>query len=116
PAPHHRAARRPAVRPHIGTGVTMLIAFFVNDLEREYPNYTTTVLAHRAAARGHRVAYITPSDFVLGGDDVLRAHARFPPERKYKDRAAFFAARKDDKASKVEPIDMTEVDVLMLRN
>jgi glutathione synthase len=94
----------------------MLIAFFVNDIEREYPNYTTTVLAHRAAARGHRVCYITPSDFILGGDDVLRAHARFPPRRKYKNRADFFAALKDDKKSKVEPIDMTEVDVLMLRN
>ena len=27
----------------------MLIAFFVNDLEREHPGYTTTVLAHQAA-------------------------------------------------------------------
>ncbi len=94
----------------------MLIAFFVNDIEREYVNYTTTVLAHRATARGHRVCYITPADFALGGDDVLRAHARFPPQRKYRDRADFFAALKDDKRSKVEPIDMIEVDVLMLRN
>ena len=43
----------------------MMIGFFVNDLEREYANYTTTVLAHMAADRGHRVCYITPSDFVL---------------------------------------------------
>ena len=33
----------------------MRIGFFVNDIEREYANYTTTVLAHMAANRGHRV-------------------------------------------------------------
>ena len=64
----------------------MLIGFFVNDLEREYENYTTTVLAHQAASRGHRVCYITPSDFVLNPDDTLSVHGRFLPKRKYKDR------------------------------
>ena len=94
----------------------MLIAFFVNDIEREHLNYTTTLLAERAATRGHRVCYITPSDFVLGADDRLSAHGRFPPKRKYKGRADFFETIKDDQACKVERIDMTEVDVLMLRN
>ena len=64
----------------------MLIAFFVNDIEREYENYTTTVLAHQAMMRGHRVCYITPEDFVLNPDDTLFAHGRFLPKRKYKDR------------------------------
>ena len=76
----------------------MLIAFFVNDIEREYENYTTTVLAHRAMIRGHRVCYITPEDWVLNPDDSLSVHGRFLPERKYKDRSEFFkrlkAARK----------------------
>jgi glutathione synthase len=94
----------------------MMIAFFVNDIEREYVNYTTTLLAQRATTRGHRVCYITPSDFALGADDSLCAHARFPPKRKYADRADFFKALKDDEACKVERIDMTDVDVLMLRN
>ena len=94
----------------------MLIAFFVNDIEREHLNYTTTLLAQRSTARGHRVCYVTPSDFVLGADDRLSAHARFPPKRKYANRADFFEAIKDDEACKVERIDMTEVDVLMLRN
>ena len=94
----------------------MLIAFFVNDIEREYVNYTTTLLAQRAAARDHRVCYITPSDFVLSADDRLSAHARFLPKRKYKDRPEFFKTLKDDKACKIEVIDMAEVDVLMLRN
>ena len=55
----------------------MLIAFFVNDLDDEYPRYTTTVLAYEAARRGHEVCYITPGDFVLSPDDVMRVHARF---------------------------------------
>ena len=93
----------------------MLIAFFINDLEREHPGYTTTVLAHQAASRGHSVCYITPSDFILRPDDSLSAHARFLPKRKYKDRKDFFDTLKSTK-SKVEPVDMADVDVLMLRN
>jgi len=69
----------------------MLIAFFVNDMEREFPNYTTTVLAHAATLRGHRICYLTPSDFSLR-DEKLRVHARFAPRRKHKDHSAFFEA------------------------
>lgn len=93
----------------------MLIAFFINDLEREHAGYTTTVLAHQAAARGHRVCYLTPSDFVLRQDDSLSAHARFLPKRKYKDRQDLFDTLKSAD-SKIEPVDLAEVDVLMLRN
>lgn len=91
----------------------MLIAFFINDLEREHPGYTTTILAHQAAVRGHQVCYLTPSDFVLRPDDSLCAHARFMPKRKYKDAKEFFASLK---SAKVEPVDLSAVDVLMLRN
>jgi glutathione synthase len=94
----------------------MMIGFFVNDLEREYENYTTTVLAHQATSRGHRVCYITPSDFVLNPDDTLSVHGRFLPKRKYKDRTEFFKALKESKATSVERVDVTEIDVLMLRN
>ena len=93
----------------------MLIAFFINDLEREHAGYTTTVLAHQAVSRGHRVCYLTPSDFVLRQDDSLSAHARFLPKRKYKDRQDLFDTLKSAD-SKVAPVDMAEVDVLMLRN
>ena len=94
----------------------MLIAFFVNDIEREYANFTTTVLAHTAMTRGHRICYVTPSDFVLNTDDTLQVHGRFLPVKKYKDREEFFKTLKDDKACKKDRIDITEVDVLMLRN
>jgi len=91
------------------------IAFFVNDLEREYAGYTTTVLAHQAAMQGHEVCYLTPSDFVLRPDDSLCAHARILPKKKWKDRKEFFTALRSPKC-KVEPVDMANVDILMLRN
>ncbi|GAB1407773.1 hypothetical protein MASR1M8_16920 [Thermomonas brevis] len=78
----------------------MLIAFFVNDLADEYPRYTTTLLAHEAARRGHEVCYITPGDFVLSPDDVMRVHARFaeaPAPAKKPSRAA---AKKASKTAK----------------
>ncbi len=43
-------------------------------------------------------------------------HGRFLPKRKYKDRAEFFATLKDSQAVKIERVDVTEIDVLMLRN
>ncbi|MEO7564487.1 MAG: glutathione synthetase [Sphingomicrobium sp.] len=91
----------------------MRIAFFINDLEREYPGYATTVLAHQAASRGHEVCYLTPEDFVLNADDSLGAHARVMPKKKDQSRADFF---KTLCSAKVEAVDMAEVDVLMLRN
>ena len=94
----------------------MQIAFFVNDIEREHENFTTTTLAHRAISRGHRVCYITPEDFVLNPDDSLLAHGRFFPKRTYKTHTDFFEALKDDEACKIERVDMKDVDVLMLRN
>ena len=93
----------------------MRIAFFVNDIEREYAGYTTTVLAHQAAMRGHEVCYITPSDFVLTPDDCLHVHGRFLPKTKWKDREEMFAALKKV-GTKTRQLDMAEIDVLMLRN
>ena len=93
----------------------MLIAFFVNDMVREFPGYTTTVLAHEAALRGHSVCYVTPSDFLLTPDDQLHVHGRFMPKRKYKNREEFFAVL-EEVGEKTTQIDMAEIDVLMLRN
>ncbi|MEO6224644.1 MAG: glutathione synthetase [Sphingomicrobium sp.] len=93
----------------------MRLAFFVNDIEREFPGYTTTVLAHQAAMRGHEVCYVTPSDFVLTPDDGLHVHGRFLPKTKWKDREEMFAALKKI-GDKTRQVDMAEIDVLMLRN
>jgi glutathione synthase len=92
----------------------MLIAFFVNDMAKEHENYTTTVLAFAATQRGHRICYVTPSDFALR-DDSMSVHARFGPRKKLKDHAAFFEAMMAI-ADKTEAIDVTEIDCLMLRS
>ncbi len=93
----------------------MRIAFFVNDLEREFAGYTTTVLAQQAASRGHEVIYLTPQDFALRADDSLCVHALKVPKKKYKDRKEFFDTLKSEK-TKRETIGMEDVDVLMLRS
>ena len=94
----------------------MLIAFFVNDIEREYQNYTTTTLAHAACKRGYGVCYVTPSDFVLNSDDSLSVHGRFLPARKFKERSTFFRALKSNSECEIRKLDAREIDVLMLRS
>ena len=93
----------------------MLIAFFVNDMAKEFPNYTTTVLAHEAASRGHRVCYITPGDFVMRPDGSMQLHARVAPAKKAKTHAEFFNGMVEI-AEKREKLDLSEVDVLWLRS
>ena len=44
---------------------------------------------------------------------ALWVHGRFLPEKKYKDREDFFESMK---ATKVQKVDMAEIDVLMLRS
>ncbi len=93
----------------------MLIAFFVNDMAREFPNYTTTVLAHEAVQRGHRVCYITPGDFVMPPDDSMRLHARMAPAKKHKSHTEFFKGV-EAVGEKTTELAMTDVDVLWLRS
>ena len=93
----------------------MLIAFFVNDMAKEHARYTTTIMAYEAVKRGHRVCYVLPGDFMLSPDDTLKVHARFAPRKKQRTSLQFF---KDMQAAaeEVETIDITDVDVLMLRS
>ena len=96
----------------------MLIAFFVNTMQDESENYTTTLLAHEASRRGHDVCYITPEDFVFDVDDRMRAHARFVPSGKQPRRRTLARFFKDlqSVARETELVDMADIDVLMLRN
>lgn len=93
----------------------MRIAFFVNDVATEFPGYTTTVLAHQAAMRGHDVMYITPSDFIMESDDTLRAHVRKMPKKKWSSREEFFETLKTSKTTP-DAVDLGDVDVLWLRS
>jgi glutathione synthase len=95
----------------------MLIAFFVNAMEDEYLNYTTTVLAHEASRRDHEVCYVTPGDFVLGADDVMRVHARFVSAPKSKSRSlGKFFKDAQEACSQSRLIEIASIDVLMLRS
>lgn len=95
----------------------MLIAFFVNAMEDEYARYTTTVLAHEAARRGHDVCYVTPGDFVVSPDDRMRVHARFVPAATTRSRTLDrFFEDLQSVAAATRLVDITEIDVLMLRN
>lgn len=94
----------------------MLIAFFVNSIEDEYAGYTTTVLAHEAARRGHEVCYVTPGDFVLDPEDAMQVHARvIPAGTKNRTREAFFKDL-EEHGRKTRLIDIKDIDVLMLRS
>ncbi|MBJ3786840.1 glutathione synthetase [Devosia sediminis] len=92
----------------------MRIAFFVNAIEDETPNFTTTVLALAALNRGHDICYVTPSDFVLRPDDSLSVTGLVLPASNYKKPETLF---KDLQASKEKKtFDASEIDVLFLRN
>lgn len=93
----------------------MRIAFFVNSIAGESPNYTTTVLALTALNRGHDICYITPGDFVLRPDDSLMVRALTLPSASYKKAETLFKDLQGDKTS-VQTMDVSEIDVLMLRN
>lgn len=93
----------------------MRIAFFVNSIKGESPNYTTTTLALAALSRGHDVCYVTPDDFVLGSDDSLAIRGLELPASNYKKPETL---HKDlqSKAAQVRRFDVAEIDVLFLRN
>ena len=92
----------------------MIVAFFVNAMDAEHPHYTTTILANECVRRGHTVLYLTPGDFVIAPDNTMRVHGLFPPRRKYRTFKDFFEATQKD--SEKRTIDVSEIDVLMLRN
>jgi len=93
----------------------MRIAFFVNDLATEFPNYATTMLSWQARQRGHEVFYVTPDDWVLEADETLQAHVRAVPKGKSADHREFFKVLRSG-ASENMKVNMAEVDVLLLRN
>lgn len=93
----------------------MRIAFFVNSIETEGPNFATGLMAMAALNRGHEVVYLTPGDFTLRSDDSLTIHASVLPKAKYKKADAFHAALQD-KALERRTMDVEEIDALILRN
>jgi glutathione synthase len=93
----------------------MRIAFFVNSIEGETANYSTTHLALAALNRGHDICYLTPSDFVLRADDSLAVRALTLPSAKYKKAETLFKDLQG-RETVVQVMDVRDIDVLMLRN
>ncbi len=93
----------------------MRIAFFVNSIEDETPNFSTTALALAALGRGHDICYVTPADFVLRADDTLCVLGKVLPASSYKKTETLYKDLIGDKA-KVQMFDIGEIDVLFLRN
>ncbi|MCR6672926.1 glutathione synthetase [Devosia ginsengisoli] len=93
----------------------MRIAFLVNSIDGETANYSTTHLALAALTRGHDICYLTPGDFVLRPDDSLSVRALTLPASNYKKAETLFKDLQG-KETKVETLDVSEIDILLLRN
>lgn len=93
----------------------MNIAFFVNSMATEVAGYTTTLLAFQAHRRGHHVFYISVDDFSYDPDEHVRATARRPKRKSYKNHGSFLADLQE-KDAPTEELNVDRLDVLMLRN
>jgi glutathione synthase len=91
------------------------IAFLVNRIETEEVGYTTTRLAYAAHRRGHEVWYFGCGDFIYDPQERIAAVATSPPAKKFKDTRAFLTALRGEDGTR-ERIDLSDLDVLMLRN
>jgi glutathione synthase len=91
----------------------MKIAFFVNDLETELDNYTTTRLALAAHARGHEVWYAGAEDLTTLPDSSLTARAAPLPQKKFRSLKSLLAAAQE---AERETLELEELDVFWLRS
>lgn len=92
----------------------MRIGFFVNSIEGETPNFTTTGLALAAVMRGHDVCYLTPEDFVLRPDDSLCVQSRALPSKRFRKAESLHLALQNE--TTVDVMSVTDLDVVFLRN
>lgn len=105
---------RSANRGRQGNGAPIRIGFFVNGVETELKQYTTTLLAHAALTRGHEAWYIGAEDFSLDPDGRVFARACTPPAAEYESSDDFFRALQEEGERERVPVDA--LDVLLLRS
>lgn len=95
----------------------MKIGFLVNDVATERSVYTTTRLALSARQKGHEVWLVSVADVVCEADGSMSATAFGPKDKQYKSLERFLAdvqGGDDDGAG--QPVDLCELDVVLLRN
>jgi len=91
----------------------MKIAFIINDIKTEKPNFTTIFLAFTAYKRGHQIFVLSVGDLGYSAVGHMVAQARTVSDQNYKSNETFFRA-----LEKSEPVKISsgDLDVLYLRN
>lgn len=92
----------------------MKIAFFVNEVSTEIPEYTTTRLAIAAARGGHEVWYVGAGDIEHTSDGSVAAHGYPAVHESGDDLESFLEAVKNPDGCKRIQVD--GFDAVMLRN
>ena len=92
----------------------MRIAFVVNGVATEHPEYTTTRLALAAARRGHDTWLVGVDDFSHQRDGSVAARAWAAKGKKHKTPAEYLESVQADERE--EPISVDDLDVLVMRN
>jgi len=93
----------------------MKIGFIVNDVGTEQAGYTTTHLAMAASRMGHDAWYISISDLCYGPGEHIHATARQVRDTNHRLSQAYLHDLQSRDAV-CEFVDVSELDVLMLRN
>ncbi len=93
----------------------MRIGFVVNDVQKEEGKFTTMRLATAALNRGHEVWVFGVGDLAYDPCGTIRGRATSVPKSKYASAETFTADLQGKKAVK-RRVDVSELDVLMLRN
>ncbi len=94
----------------------MQIAMVVNNIDTEWPGYTTTALARAATNLGHTVWYLSVGDFTYDGDELVHANARAVPDgHHFRTNQAYLKALRGGDAVRAY-ITLDQLDAVMLRN
>ncbi|HSJ34995.1 MAG TPA: glutathione synthetase [Acidimicrobiia bacterium] len=93
----------------------MKLGFVVNDVATEHPQYTTTRLAMAANNREHEVWLIGVADLAHDPGGSVIGHARGPAAKSYRSLSSFLEDIQGSQG-RSERIEVSDLDVLMLRN
>ena len=93
----------------------MRIGFVINGITTEKAEYTTVRLALAAAQHGHETWMMGVDDFSHRGDGSVAAHARTAAKTKLTSEDEYLESIRDEEHG-CEEIEITDLDVLMMRN
>ena len=91
----------------------MVIAFVINELEKELETYTTVHLAYHAYRWGHEPLFIEVGSLSYDPDGAMGGNAYAPTKRTSRTVATFM---EDVRKSRSKHVTSKDIDVLLLRN